>query len=157
MELADAWSWLNSGALAPDPTLAAEQLADPDHDYRAKVIRDVFRSEAGRAALETLAKLTVGRAPVDHRYPTETEYLRYAQLRQGQNQVFAAILAYIRHAEQLETKPHAPAPVSDDAPDLRAGGAAGRRSGDAAAGGPGDDPASWLTFLDTENDAAVTG
>lgn len=129
----DAFAWLSAGMVAPDPELQlGRALKSEDYDYRARCMREAFRGEAGEVALETILKISLFRAPVDHRLPTETEYLRHAQLRQGQNQIASAILAYIRHAEKLDKEPdHAPAPIStDEPPDLEPGRYGGSRDAD---------------------------
>jgi hypothetical protein len=138
-----AFAWLRAQQIAPDPLAMRQARADPDYDRRARAVRDVFRTPAGELALETILQATIFRAPVDHRLPTETEYLRYAQLRTGQNQAAATILAYIAHAKQLEKDDHAPADVSVDPSDVLAGG---RAYGGASAGAE-PEPGSWLDFL----------
>lgn len=154
--LQDAMAWMRGGALAQDPAVASLLEADRHRrDYVARAVREAFRTEAGQQALEFIMDVTVRRAPVDHRLPTDGEYLRHAQLRLGQNQVLAAILATIDHADRLEAKRHAPAPVPDPAPDLLAGGA----GGDGRPAGAEPDPGAWLAFLGDAagGDAAVTG
>jgi hypothetical protein len=150
----DAMRWLSAGQIAPDGTLRAEvqSAGQDDYDYRARCVYEAFRSEAGRVALETLLKVTLFRAPVDHRLPSEGEYLRFAQLRQGQNQAAAALLAYFDHGQSLERpRASAPLPTDDAASDLLAG----RRSYGSAADDAGD-PASWLDWFDGGPGVAVT-
>lgn len=146
-----AFAWLRAQQIAPDPATMRQARADPDYDRRARAVRDVFRTPAGELALETILQATLFRPPVDHRLPTETEYLRYAQLRAGQNQAAATILAYIAHAKHLEKADHAPAPIPpEDTPDLLAGGRGYRRDDD------GSEPGGWLDLLvDGDPDTAV--
>lgn len=155
--LQDALGWMRGGALGGDPGVkAALDAGQEAFDYRAKAVREALRTEAGQVLMEVLLDLTIRRAPVDHSLPTETEYLRYAQLRQGQNQVLAGVLTYYDRAETLEKARHAPAPVSDDAPDLLAGDGERRRRNDG--GGDDDGGLGWLDHLnDSGGDAAVRG
>lgn len=152
----DAMAWMRTGALGADPAVKAAIDAGQDaFDDTAMAVHAALRSEAGQVLMEVLLDLTVRRAPVDHSLPSDSEYLRYAQLRMGQNQVLAGVLLYYDRAEQLEAQRHAPAPVPDDPSDVLAGGGRGERG--PAAGGPGDDPTAWLDFASDASDAAVTG
>lgn len=140
----NAMDWLRSGALAP------EEGVDPragggseEKDYRARCMREAFRSEAGQVALDTILQMSLFRPPVDHRLPNGETYLRFAQNREGQNQLAAGVLAYLDHADQLERSDRAPAPVSTEPPDLLTG----RRGREPAGGAGGEpDPTDWWNW-----------
>lgn len=150
--LDDALAWMRAGQIAPDAAaLAAQRAQAEDFDYRAKAMHEAFRTPAGEIALETILRATLFRSPVDHRLATDTEYLRHAQLRQGQNQAVAMILAYLDHARDLESR-HASASVPADPSDDGAGGSAdGRRAAGAYASA---DDLAWLDG--TDDGVAVT-
>lgn len=154
--LDDALRWVRSRQVGPDPTLGAELQAAgrEDYDYRARAVFEAFRTPAGQVALETLLRLTLLRAPVDHRLASDGEYLRFAQLRQGQNQAAAALLKYFDHGQTLEADRRAPAAPTDE---LDPGDVlAGRRSyGLADAGEPSGD-AGWLDWFSGGPGLAVT-
>lgn len=115
-----AMDWLRQGALAPDSD-ADPRRDDAAFDARARLFAQVFRGRDGEVVLQTILDASLFRPPVDHRLPGEA-YLRYAQLREGQNQVAALILAYLDHARDLEgTLPHAPHADAERDPDLFAG------------------------------------
>ena len=90
-----ALTWLRAGHLG-QPDMAGQE---PDRDRRAREILAACQAFPG--VMETVLAMTIERPPVDHRLP-EGEYLRYAQLREGQNQVAAGLLNYIDHALTLE-------------------------------------------------------
>lgn len=113
-----ALSWLRSGEISPDASLPA----DPERDRRARELRWAFQKFPG--ALETILAMSLYRAPVDHRL-TGAEYRQHAQLRQGQNQLAAGILAYLDHAEALERKDHDDRSRRDDDGDHDDGGSRG--------------------------------
>lgn len=101
--LAEILGWVGSGHLAKDPRLT--QVDQARYDADARRLAALAETEDGRWLLELLADLTVRRPPVNHAL-TGADYLAYAQLRQGQDQVFAALGEYLNHADQLE-KTHA--------------------------------------------------
>ena len=101
-----ALKWLRDGEIAPDPKVDPRQSPDnPELDRRAIALKSAFAGEQGRIALETILLISLFRAPVDHRL-AGAEYRQYAQLREGQNQLAAGILAYLEHADTLERKIH---------------------------------------------------
>ncbi len=101
-----ARAWLRDGALAPDPATDPRGLVgDDDKNRRARALKAAFAGEQGQLALETILMMSLYRSPVDHRL-SAGEYRQYAQLREGQNQLAAGILAYIEHADTLERTHH---------------------------------------------------
>lgn len=101
-----ARTWLRDGALAPDAaTDPRGVVGDDDKNRRARAMKAAFAGEQGQLALETILAMSLFRSPVDHRLPAG-EYRQYAQLREGQNQLAAGILAYLEHADTLERTIH---------------------------------------------------
>lgn len=101
--LDDIFGWVKSGELASDPR--AMVRASPEVRALAPVFKRLFSSADGKIVLETLANASVRRAGVDHRLSGQ-EYFSYAQLRQGQDQLFATIATYLEVAEELEKGDH---------------------------------------------------
>lgn len=132
-----AMDWLRAGDLAPqagqDPREAEGEQAKLAMQRRAQAFKGVFGSPTGELVLQTILEASVFRAPVDHRLAAG-EYERFAQLRQGQNQLAATILAYLDHAENLERGTEDAMDIHG-APDDGPGGGSGERRGD---GGDGD-------------------
>ena len=144
LTLDHALAWLRSGHIAP-PEGALSQNADT-LDEDAKLFAQVFSGRAGERVLQRLLEATLFRPAVDHRLAGD-DYLRFAQLREGENGAAAVILAYLDRAEHLGRTDHAatrgtpygPGPIArfvDDA----AQPAAGDPAGGPAAGW--DDPGS---------------
>jgi hypothetical protein len=132
-EIAHALEWLRRGDVAADPAMVQK---DDAFDRRARLFASVFGDAGGGAVLYTILEGTIFRAPVDHRLTGEA-YLRYAQLREGQNQVAAMILAYLEHFNTLENDNggrHGPASGRQQ----HGGPDAGSAPGDA-----GDTPGGW--------------
>ena len=146
-----AMDWVRSGAVAPDAAVdPREQPRNEALDRRAKAIQAAVNGDVGRILLDTLLDATLFRAPVDHRLQG-AEYLRHAQLRQGQNQVAALLLAYLDHAQKLDRSPHGPErnPVSRAGrSDPDAFGVALPSPGPDALADPDEpDPDGWLDAL----------
>lgn len=99
-----ALAWLAAGVIDPPASMAARQ--DTGEEARAFIARR-FRACFGDYpdVLQIILEQSLFRPPVDHNLSGET-YLRYAQNREGQNQLAAGILAYIDHAKSLEKKHH---------------------------------------------------
>ncbi len=120
-KLEHAMGWLAEGAIAPDADVDPRGvIGNDDMNRRAEAMREAFRTPAGQLALETVLRMTLFRPPVDHRLQGAL-YRQFAQLREGQNQAAAGILAYLAHADQLEkarndhrTRPE-PRSLTDDA------------------------------------------
>ncbi len=101
--LENALEWFRDGGLSPAQDPRA-QGAGAAFDRRAMMFAQVFGDTPGQAVLHTILEASLFRAPVDHRLEGES-YLRFAQLREGQNQLAATILAYLDHARTLMEKP----------------------------------------------------
>ncbi|HZL00476.1 MAG TPA: hypothetical protein VFC47_11315 [Caulobacteraceae bacterium] len=99
--LGHAMEWLRAGDLDAGDGDPRGVIGDEALNRRARLFHAVFRTSDGQAVLQTILEASLFRAPVDHRLGPE-EYLRFAQIREGENKLAAVILAYIDHAEQLE-------------------------------------------------------
>lgn len=153
--LEHAMKWLREGAL--QPIVEEGNHESPDAFDRLSLMFDrVFGSREGELVLQILLDVTLFRTPVDHRLGEGEAYLRFAQLRAGQNQLAATIVAYLTHAKTLKEAPHERSDLSAGAPGEpgRAGytrGPSGQwlaaePTGDAS--GPGGDRASgWDTAV----------
>ncbi|MFN4296967.1 MAG: hypothetical protein ACK4FB_08995 [Brevundimonas sp.] len=82
---------VRAGYVAPDPRI------EPDDATLAlaRLVWDRTQGEDGEKFLRLLADLSVLRPAVDHRL-TGADYLAFAQLRQGQDTIFASVIHY-RH------------------------------------------------------------
>lgn len=80
---------VRAGFVAPDPRIADDEATLA----LARLVWDRTQGEDGEKLLRLLADLSVLRPAVDHRL-TGADYLAFAQLRQGQDTVFAAIIHY---------------------------------------------------------------
>lgn len=120
--LDEVMNWVRAGSYQnADDGIVAVMSED------ARLLAQAFTGEEGRKRLMFFARLTVLRPPVNHTLPG-AEATAYAQLRQGQDTVFAALVRYLDHHQKtLETLTHDrshhadPGPVfpfarSDDAP-----------------------------------------
>lgn len=116
--------WLRAGDIAP---MQGQDPRDEKHRTneamarRAQTFKAVFATPMGEMVLQTILEASLFRAPVNDRLQ-EVEYLHYAQMRAGQNQLAATILAYIDHAEDLERQDHATQFDDDDRPPRDDGG-----------------------------------
>jgi hypothetical protein len=128
--------------MASDLDDTTRALLVEQHAPMLRAFVRTFGGSDGDQVLDYLAKATVLKAPVDHRL-TGADYAAYAQLRMGQNQIFAMIVELIELGKTLERTPH--------------GDGTGSRSGgdgnDSDASGPDDGP-GWSGF-DGDGDIAI--
>lgn len=122
----DALAWLR----ADDIGMGEDLRRRMSLDRHAAIFSQVFGDPAGQAVLQVILEASLFRSPVDHRLEGEA-YLRYAQLREGQNQLAAMILAYLEHFEK--EKAHG-RPGSPDGSDASGGPGEPDATGDAAGG-----------------------
>lgn len=128
-----AMAWFRSGAIQPGQDMTEAE----DLERRALEIKRAFEMCPG--ALETILAMTVFRPPVNYALPRDGTFENYALVREGQNQVAAALLHYLDQAEKLERRANAPAPISAHVASDDDG--AGRWDWDGPGGGPGSDAA----------------
>lgn len=99
-------AWLRQGAIA---TPEGVDVAGGDREALDKLALQfvaVFGGHDGEIVLQTILDATLFRPPVNHTLPGD-EYLRFAQLREGENSAAALILFYLDHAAKLaRTKTH---------------------------------------------------
>lgn len=134
--LDEVCAWVRGGSYVSDEA----RLTDSAMAEDARLLAEAFTGEAGRRRLMVFARMTVLRPPVDHSLPAGPSQA-YAQLRQGQDSIFAGLVRYLDlHEAHLRNKTDE---RSDD-PAVR--DTDGWRTTDA---GPGDaderftDPGSW--------------
>lgn len=89
--LDEVCAWVRGGSVAPDSAHLTDTVMADD----ARLLGEAFTGEDGRRRLMIFARLTVLRPPVDHRLAGDGERLAYAQLRQGQDSIFAALVRYL--------------------------------------------------------------
>lgn len=106
--MAQALAWLRDGAIAPGPGMA--DMGDAER--RARELQQAFAAFPG--ALETILQMSLFRPPVNYALPRNGEFENYALVREGQNQVAAAILHYLDQADQLDRRPNDAARTRDD-------------------------------------------
>lgn len=107
--LDEVCDWVRGGAYVSD----AARLTDAVMAEDARLLADAFTGEAGRRRLMTFARMTVLRPPVDHSLP-DGQREAYAQLRQGQDSIFAGLVRYLDlHEANLKAQTDDP---SDDYP-----------------------------------------
>lgn len=93
--LDEVCAWVRGGAYVSEEALLTDQVMGED----ARLLAEAFTGEDGRKRLMVFARLTVLRPPVNHSLPMG-EREAYAQLRQGQDTIFAALVRYLDlHAE----------------------------------------------------------
>lgn len=129
----DALSWLRAGDLAPPPAASA----DPQLEARAERVAGCFQMFPD--VLELILEMTLRKSPVDHRLEGEA-YYRYAQAREGQNQIATALLFYLNEAERIrDGNPRSPG--GSAGPTVAGPGGLTLRGASLPAGdgGPGDD------------------
>uniref|UniRef100_A0A6M3XBR7 Uncharacterized protein n=1 Tax=viral metagenome TaxID=1070528 RepID=A0A6M3XBR7_9ZZZZ len=135
--LDEVCAWVRGGSYAPEEARLTDAVMAED----ARLLAEAFTGEAGRKRLMVFARLTVLRPPVDHRLP-EGVRQAYAENRQGQDSIFAALVRYLDiHEANLRTQ-------TDDRSDRPDTDAAGWRAA-AGTGEPADE-----RFSDTGWDAA---
>lgn len=115
-----AQQWARSGHVKPPEGFDPKAEGEDAFDRTAKLFRQVFGGQAGAAVLDLILTATLFRPPVDHRLRGE-DYLRFAQLREGENAAAAVILAYLNHAQDLEEIPNARSGSSPPDPEQFAG------------------------------------
>lgn len=100
--LDEVCDWVRGGSRVDEETLAAMTLAAED----ARLIAEAFTGSDGEKRLMILARMTVLRPAVDVTLPAETRDA-YAQLRQGQDSIFAGVVRYLDiHNAQKRTEEH---------------------------------------------------
>ncbi|VTO14056.1 hypothetical protein [Brevundimonas vancanneytii] len=88
--LDEVCDWVRGGSRVDEQTLAAMTLAAED----ARLIAEAFSGSDGEKRLMILARMTVLRPPVDVTLPVGSRDA-YAQLRQGQDSIFAGVVRYL--------------------------------------------------------------
>lgn len=88
--LEEVCAWVRGGSYVAD----AQRITDAVMGEDARLLAEAFTGDVGRRRLMVFARLTVLRPPVDHRLP-DGEAQAYAQLRQGQDSIFAALVRYL--------------------------------------------------------------
>ncbi|MCO8030122.1 hypothetical protein NI454_09175 [Brevundimonas diminuta] len=88
--LDEVCDWVRGGSRVDEQTLAAMTLAAED----ARLIAEAFSGSDGEKRLMILARMTVLRPPVDVTLPIGSRDA-YAQLRQGQDSIFAGVVRYL--------------------------------------------------------------
>lgn len=100
--LDEVCDWVRGGSRVDEETLAAMTLAAED----ARLIAEAFTGSDGEKRLMILARMTVLRPAVDVTLPAGTRDA-YAQLRQGQDSIFAGVVRYLDiHNAQKRTEEH---------------------------------------------------
>lgn len=98
--LDEVCAWVRGGAYVGEE---ARQL-EPAMAEDARLLAEAFTGEAGRRRLMTFARMTVLRPPVDHSLPPGQREA-YAQLRQGQDSIFAGLVRYLDlHEDNLRAQ-----------------------------------------------------
>lgn len=88
--LDEVCDWVRGGSYVSDEARLTDSVMAED----ARLLAEAFTGEAGRRRLMVFARLTVLRPPVDHRLP-EGVRQAYAENRQGQDSIFAALVRYL--------------------------------------------------------------
>lgn len=88
--LDEVCAWVRGGSYVTD----AQKLTDAVMAEDARLLAEAYTGEAGRRRLMVFARLTVLRPPVNHTLP-DGEAQAYAQMRQGQDSIFAALVRYL--------------------------------------------------------------
>jgi len=97
--LDEVMAWVRAGSAPPDTAVLTDTVMGDD----ARLLAAAFTGEDGRKRLMLLARLTVLRPPVDHRLPDGPRQA-YAEMRSGQDSIFAAVVRYLDlHAENQRT------------------------------------------------------
>ncbi|MGR6533125.1 hypothetical protein [Brevundimonas sp. RM1] len=100
--LDEVCDWVRGGSRVDAETLAAMTL----HGEDARLIAEAFSGADGEKRLMILARMTVLRPPVDVTLPAGARDA-YAQLRQGQDSIFAGVVRYLDiHTAQKRTEEH---------------------------------------------------
>lgn len=131
--LDEVCAWVRGGAYVPEEARVTDQVMGED----ARLLAEAFTGEDGRKRLMVFARLTVLRPPVNHALPSG-EREAYAQLRQGQDTIFAALVRYLDlHADNQRSPTHERPTLTDPRPD------ADPYAGGDAADGRFSDAGSW--------------
>lgn len=101
--LDEVCAWVRGGAYVSD----AARLTDAVMAEDARLLAEAFTGETGRRRLMTFARMTVLRPPVNHALPSG-EREAYAQLRQGQDSIFAGLVRYLDLHEDNLRASHGP-------------------------------------------------
>lgn len=126
--LDEVCAWVRGGFYVSDEARLTDSVMAED----ARLLAEAFTGEAGRRRLMVFARMTVLRPPVDHSLPAGPSQA-YAQLRQGQDSIFAGLVRYLDlHEANLRNKTddRSDHPADPDATGWSAPG--GGSSGDAA-------------------------
>lgn len=98
--LDEVCTWVRGGSYVPDEARLTDAVMADD----ARLLGEAFTGEDGRKRLMVFARLTVLRPPVDHTLPPGAREA-YAQLRQGQDSIFAALVRYLDLNAENQRKP----------------------------------------------------
>ncbi len=101
LRLENALAWIREGSLRPPEGFDPAAKGEDAYDRASLLVQSVFQGGDGEAVLQLLLDATLFRPPVDHRLG-QHEYLRFAQLREGQNSAVAILLQYLDHAADLQ-------------------------------------------------------
>lgn len=92
--------WVASGQMKSDLDDATREALKETIPETLRAFSRLWASRDGQTVLAYLAEVAVLRPPVNHMLP-EGQYLRYAQLREGHQQLFATILECTALGDQL--------------------------------------------------------
>lgn len=98
--LDEVCGWVRGGSYVPDEAKVLDRVMGED----ARLLGEAFTGEEGRKRLMIFARLTVLRPPVDHTLPPGAREA-YAQLRQGQDSIFAALVRYLDLNTENQRRP----------------------------------------------------
>lgn len=122
--LDEVCAWVRGGSYVSEEARVIDRALGED----ARLLAEAFTGEDGRKRLMVFARLTVLRPPVNHSLPSG-EREAYAQLRQGQDTIFAALVRYLDlHAENQRSPTDERPTATEPRPDA----GAWRAGGDAA-------------------------
>lgn len=141
--LDEVCAWVRGGSYVSDEARLTDAVMAED----ARLLAEAFTGEAGRRRLMVFARMTVLRPPVDHTLnPGARE--AYAQLRQGQDSIFAGLVRYLDlHDEHQRSQTDERTIATEPRPEFgwsAAGGADPAVTDERFTGGGGFDPAGLI-------------
>lgn len=98
--LDEVCAWVRGGSYVSEQSGALDTVLGED----ARLLGEAFTGDEGRKRLMLFARLTVLRPPVQHDLPPGAREA-YAQLRQGQDTIFAALVRYLDLHETNTRRP----------------------------------------------------
>lgn len=123
--LDEVCAWVRGGSYVSDEARLTDAVMAED----ARLLAEAFTGEAGRRRLMVFARMSVLRPPVDHTLPPGTREA-YAQLRQGQDSIFAGLVRYLDlHADHQRSQTDERSIATEPRPDFGWSAAAGDAGG----------------------------